>query len=788
MNKKIRPCAHAAVLSGLMLVSACGGGGGGGDSPPAPSPPANRAPTLTSSTVSTSEDVTSSTQLVATDPDNNALTFALASNPQHGTATLSAAGVLSYVPASNYSGADSLTVTVNDGAGGQATGTINITITAVNDLPVLTTTSLAVDEDSVLTAQLAGTDAESDAFTFQFVASAAHGTVTSAASGALTYTPAANYSGADQIRVKLVESASTLASAEQVVNIQVRAINDPPVVQDDTLRVTATPGQPVVVPALANDSDVDGDTLTPTVVTQPRGGTMTVNAATKQLTFEPANGYVGPIDFTYRVNDGHVDSAAVSVHAVIGSFEPIIFLSDYTTPGRAEVHVFDGLEVRRVSDTLPTGYSIVAFSVSGDLRTMALTVDGANDMRAYVQPMDGSSAAVLRYSTPKTAVPYGGLGAYLNSDGSYLLVYDYYKNPPFPHFVVNLATGATTQLGANMAGLVATKYANFHPFDPKLIVIQGQTAGPYQPDIITSPMAKEMYIADAANPGTLTQIGHNHSLNEYGGEGYYFSRNTRTIYYGEYRTFNGPPYVSINFLAYDRDSGIETPVVRYFGASERGINGVGWGSPDASHMCFSVYEPTTTAYDGPSRFYAMDMANPASAKPVSPVLSDTSQCTIAPDNRTVIYRIYALNRNTQHAYAVDSVNPGTPVLLAPNGEAGSKQGTWQASPGAMRMAIAYFDNDGNPYTTNQVGRYYSLPLDGSGSPFLFSDNYRQAAYTTWFYDSNDVGSFMIYGRPNNGIAALELMSTRGLNLSIPLSRAGETIGVKSASWLRRYPP
>src|SRR5690242_3577324 len=352
MNTRIQP-AHVVVLSGLMLVSACGGGGGGGGSPPAPSPPANRAPTLTTTTVSTNEDVTSSTQLVATDPDNNPLTFALAGNPQHGTATLSAAGVLSYVPASNYSGTDSLSVAVNDNAGAQTTGTINITVTAVDDAPTLTTTSLAVDEDGVLSAQLAGSDPEGDAFTFQFVPGAGHGTVTSAASGALTYTPAANYSGTDQIRVKLVETASALASAEQVVSIDVRAINDAPVVQDDVLRVTATSGQAVVVPALANDSDVDGDTLIPAVVTQPRGGTVTVNPATHQLTFEPANGYVGPIEFSYRVNDGHVDSRAVAVRAVIGDFLPIIFISDYTTPGRAEVHLFDGLEVTRLSDALP---------------------------------------------------------------------------------------------------------------------------------------------------------------------------------------------------------------------------------------------------------------------------------------------------------------------------------------------------------------------------------------------------------------------------------------------------
>jgi len=781
-----RPSAHAAALFLLTLLSACGGGGDSSPAPAPPPPPVNRAPTVTTSAITTSEDTTLSTPVVATDPDGNPLTFSLATNPQHGTATLTAAGVLTYAPATNYFGTDSLGVAVSDNAGAQVTGTINISVTAVNDAPILMTSQFAVDEDGVLNSQLAGADVEGDAFTFQFVPGVSHGNLVHATSGALTYTPSANYSGADQVRVRLVESVSGLTSAEQVVSIQVRPVNDPPVVQDDTLRVTATTGQPVVVPALANDSDIDGDVLTPTVVSQPRGGTVTVNPATHQLTFEPANGYVGPIEFTYRVNDGHVDSGVVSVRAVIGDFLSIIFISDYTTPGRSEVHLFDGLEVRRVSDELPAGYNIVSLSVSGDLRTLAYTADGANDIRAYVKPMDGSRAAVLRYTSIKTPPLHGGFGAYISPDGNFLLVYDYLPGTPKPIFVVNVATGARTQLAANMPGIVNVRYAMFHPYEPQLIMVQGQTAGPFQPDDITMPTANTMFLADAADAGTLTQIGRNYALDEHGGEGFYYTRDPRLIYYNEYR-FSGGNF-TYNLLAYDRVNKTETPVVRYANSPDRGINGTGWLSPDLSRMCIGIYEPTTTAYDGPSRFFAMNMANPASAMPVSPVLNDISQCTFGSDNRTMIYRVFTPGKITQQAYAVDSVNPGTPVLLAPSGETGSKQASWNAALRAMRMTIAYFDNDGSPYIPSSPGRGYVLPLDGSGSPFLFSDNYLYYdSYTTYFYDLNDDGSFLIYGRPKNGIAALELMSTHGFNLSIPLSRAGETTGVKFAGWMHSYP-
>ena len=47
----------------------------------------------------------------------------------------------------------------------------------------------------------------------------------------------------------------------------------------------------------------------------------------------------------------------------------------------------------------------------------------------------------------------------------------------------------------------------------------------------------------------------------------------------------------------------------------------------------------------------------------------------------------------------------------------------------MRMAIAYFDNDGMAALQGQIGRYYSLPLEG-GDPFLFSNDYSFEGYTT----------------------------------------------------------
>jgi VCBS repeat-containing protein len=784
MKTTIRPSAHAATLTLLMMFSACGGGG---DSSPAPGPPppANRAPTLTTNALTTNEDVNASTQVVAADLDGNPLTFSLSTSPQHGTATLSAAGALTYAPATNYFGTDSLGVTVSDGAGAQVTGTINITVTAVNDAPVLTSTQFSVNEDGVLTGQLTGTDVEADAFNFQYVPSASHGTATVAASGALNYSPVANYSGADQLRVRLVETSGNTAP-EQLVNIDVLPLNDPPVANNDELRVTVTQGQPIVVPALTNDQDLDGNTLTPAVVTQPqRGGNVTVNATTRQLIFEAENGYAGPIEFSYRVNDGSADSNVATVRAVIGDFENLIFMSDYGTPGISELYVFDGLRVRRVSDDLPAGASVSAYSFSGDLRTLAYVVSDNTNERVYVKPLDGSAAAALRYTSPDKSVPTERrVSLNVNADGTYMMVADRWTGPTKSYFAVNTATGATTRVAGDMPGILDVRFAFFHIYEPQLLLIQAQTGG--TPPHNYSNAAVTVFLGNATDARTITQIGRNYSASEYGsGEGFLYGNDARYIYYGEY--LKSGSNVSHNLLRFDRQGGGEIPVLRLAFPPDRGTNGFGWSSPDYSRACIGWYESSTTTFDGPSRFYSLVLNNPTSIRAISPVVNDISQCQVASDNRTMIYRVYTPGKVSQQAYAVDSDNPGTPLLLAPAGEAGSEQSNWYTAATKMRAAILYLDNDGNPSNSGQAGRFYALPLDGSGQPFLFSDSYVYDGMSP-FYAMNADGSFIAYLRPQQGsIGTLELVSTHALNYSIPLQAAGQTVGARDIRWMRRYP-
>ena len=70
--------------------------------------------------------------LTATDPDDDDLTFGVATDPDHGTLTVADDGALTYTPDDGFLGTDMFTVNVDDGNGG--TDTLDVTINVVADL------------------------------------------------------------------------------------------------------------------------------------------------------------------------------------------------------------------------------------------------------------------------------------------------------------------------------------------------------------------------------------------------------------------------------------------------------------------------------------------------------------------------------------------------------------------------------------------------------------------------------------------------------------------------------
>ena len=109
----------------------------------------NATPVAVTDTATTAEDTAATIAVLANDSDPNGDTLSVTTVTQggHGAVTLVSGGVR-YAPAANYAGPDSFTYTMSDGSGGTATGTVNMTVTPVNDNPVAVNDTATLAEDS----------------------------------------------------------------------------------------------------------------------------------------------------------------------------------------------------------------------------------------------------------------------------------------------------------------------------------------------------------------------------------------------------------------------------------------------------------------------------------------------------------------------------------------------------------------------------------------------------------------------------------------------------------------
>jgi VCBS repeat-containing protein len=311
--------------------------------------PVNDAPIAGDESFTTSED--SGLEVHApgvlandTDADGGTLSAVLVSGPSHGTLISNADGSFGYTPAPNFNGTDSFTYRASDGAALSGVATVTITVMAVNDAPVATDDTFTATEDSVLNAAVPGVlandgDADGEALTAMLVSGTSHGTLTFNANGSFGYTPAANYSGPDSFTYRV--SAGGQFSAVATVTIAVNGVNDLPVARGESF--TTIEDTPLVVGApgvLGNDTDRDGDTLTPLVVVGPTRGKVTLNAD-GSFTYTPTADRNGTDKFTYRVNDGTANSNIVTVTISVTSVEdaPVAVDNTYSVNEESWVQV-----------------------------------------------------------------------------------------------------------------------------------------------------------------------------------------------------------------------------------------------------------------------------------------------------------------------------------------------------------------------------------------------------------------------------------------------------------------
>jgi hypothetical protein len=190
-----------------------------------------------------------------------------------------------------------------------------VNVATDNHVPVAANSSATTDEDVSLTSTLQASDQDDDQLTYAIVTQPTKGAVEIAGNfaGSFIYTPNANENGSDSFTFKANDGNAD--SNDATVTIAIDAVNDTPTVSDGALAVTEDSS---AIGGNLSAADLDGDSLTYSIVTLPAKGTLTLaDSAAGAYSYTPASNENGSDSFTFKVSDGAVDSDIATVEVTI---------------------------------------------------------------------------------------------------------------------------------------------------------------------------------------------------------------------------------------------------------------------------------------------------------------------------------------------------------------------------------------------------------------------------------------------------------------------------------------
>lgn len=367
----------------------------------------NDAPVVPAGSEATQENTPVSITLTGSDKEGNALTYSVVAAPSNGTLTGTAPN-LTYMPAKNYSGADSFTYRANDGSANSNTATVSITVTknpVLDDTVVLARTGWTLkyvdSEDAADYPAVNAFDGNPDTFwhtrwksgatpppheiqidlgkpcslhgfrylprqdgfkvgnigQYEFYTSldgTNWGTAVAAGTFAnntaekevLFTTTTARY-----VRLRsLVEANGDMHTAVAELDLLGTAVvNHAPAATSKS----AETSEESAVSITLDGSDEDNNALAFFIVTPPAHGTLTGTAP--DVTYTPAGGFSGVDSFTYQVSDGTASSGEATISITV-------IPKEITTTNRPPVFAADPLVVPSGSEGKP--YSPATLSVS----------------------------------------------------------------------------------------------------------------------------------------------------------------------------------------------------------------------------------------------------------------------------------------------------------------------------------------------------------------------------------------------------------------------------------------
>ncbi|KPA15190.1 protein containing Laminin G, subdomain 2, partial [Candidatus Magnetomorum sp. HK-1] len=215
-----------------------------------------------------------------------------------------------YIPDPDAFGTDHFSYVVFDGKALSEPATISIVITPINDQPIANADTVSIFEDVFLAYTLTGSDPDDDPFTFSIDNTPSKGVISlmNESTGLIHYTPNEDIFGDEQIVFKVNDGQ--MDSDPALLTIRIKESNDPPMAIPFSITIT----EDTAISFTAKGSDPDDDPVEFSIFSQgSKGIVKIVNTSTGEMQYTPDLNETGVDYISYIMNDGFIDSQAVTI-------------------------------------------------------------------------------------------------------------------------------------------------------------------------------------------------------------------------------------------------------------------------------------------------------------------------------------------------------------------------------------------------------------------------------------------------------------------------------------------
>ncbi|MCK5647375.1 MAG: Ig-like domain-containing protein, partial [Gammaproteobacteria bacterium] len=176
--------------------------------------------------------------------------------------------------------------------------------------------------------------------------------------------------GGEELTTVIVDNPVNIIPALNPVN-PINTNNEPSA-NEDTITIPED-SSATIIDVLANDTDLDGDTLTVDSVTQPANGTVTL--VNGEITYTPNPDYNGSDSFTYIISDGNggTDTATILINVT-----PEVILPTATISVNPDITADDVINAAEAGGNVTITGSVGGDAKEGD--TVSLTVNGVESI------------------------------------------------------------------------------------------------------------------------------------------------------------------------------------------------------------------------------------------------------------------------------------------------------------------------------------------------------------------------------------------------------------------------